>query len=204
MTKIVRAKIKYLDEISRLFNLYRIFYKEEDDPEGAYQFIKERLENDDSTIFVSINHDENLNGFVQLYPSFCSVSMIPILILYDLFIDPEMRTTGIGKNLMNKAESFAKDNGYKRLELSTAKTNFIGRSLYESLGYEVDNEFLHYSLELEVENFIDKRSQGGRYAPYCSFCGKYENEVQKLIPGPSIYICEECVDLCNNILEEET
>ena len=95
MSRIVQAKIKHLDEISRLFNLYRIFYKEENDPKGALQFIKERLENGDSTIFVSINDDESLNGFVQLYPSFCSVSMIPILILYDLFVDPERRTGGI-------------------------------------------------------------------------------------------------------------
>jgi len=148
MTKIVQAKIKHLDEISRLFNLYRIFYKEENDPEGAHQFIKERLKNSDSTIFVSINEDESLNGFVQLYPSFCSVSMIPILILYDLFVDPEKRTGGIGRDLMNKAKDYARENGFNRLELSTAKDNFIGQSLYESLGYEVDNEFLQYSLEV--------------------------------------------------------
>ncbi len=149
MSKIVLAKIEHLNEVSRLFNLYRIFYREENNLKGAHQFIKERLEKGDSTIFVSINDDASLNGFVQLYPSFCSVSMIPILILYDLFVDPEMRTGGIGRDLMNKAESFAKDNGYKRLELSTAKNNFIGTSLYESIGYEVDNEFLHYSLEID-------------------------------------------------------
>ena len=148
MPKIVRAKIKHQDEISRLFNLYRIFYKEEDNPEGTHQFIKERLENSDSTIFVSINDDESLNGFVQLYPSFCSVSMIPILILYDLFVDPEMRASGIGRDLMNKAKDYARENDFKRLELSTAKDNVIGQSLYESLGYEVDNQFLQYSLEV--------------------------------------------------------
>ena len=38
---------------------------------------------------------------------------------------------------------------------------------------------------------------------YCSFCGKGQNEVRKLIAGPSVYICDECVDLCNNIIEEE-
>ena len=148
MSKIVRANIKHQDEISRLFNLYRIFYKEEDDSKGTLQFIKERLENGDSTIFVSMNDDESLNGFVQLYPSFCSVSMIPILILYDLFVDPEKRTGGIGRDLMNKAKDYARENGFKRLELSTAKDNFIGQALYESLGYEVDNEFLQYSLEV--------------------------------------------------------
>jgi ATP-dependent Clp protease ATP-binding subunit ClpX len=38
---------------------------------------------------------------------------------------------------------------------------------------------------------------------YCSFCGKSENEVRKLIAGPSVYICDECVDLCNDIIREE-
>ena len=37
----------------------------------------------------------------------------------------------------------------------------------------------------------------------CSFCGKAQNEVKKLIAGPSVYICNECVDLCNDIIEEE-
>lgn len=38
---------------------------------------------------------------------------------------------------------------------------------------------------------------------YCSFCGKAQDEVKKLIAGPSVYICDECVELCNDILEEE-
>lgn len=151
MSKIVQAEIEHLREVSRLFNLYRIFYKEKDDLDSAKQFIKQRLENGDSTIFVSINDDASLNGFVQLYPSFCSVSMIPILILYDLFVDPDIRTKGIGRSLMNKAAQYAQENGFKRLELSTAKDNFIGQSLYESLGYEVDDEFLHYSLEMNED-----------------------------------------------------
>lgn len=38
---------------------------------------------------------------------------------------------------------------------------------------------------------------------YCSFCGKGQDEVRKLIAGPSVYICDECVELCNDILQEE-
>ena len=38
---------------------------------------------------------------------------------------------------------------------------------------------------------------------YCSFCGKNQNEVRKLIAGPSVFICDECVDLCNDIIREE-
>jgi ATP-dependent Clp protease ATP-binding subunit ClpX len=38
---------------------------------------------------------------------------------------------------------------------------------------------------------------------YCSFCGKSQHEVKKLIAGPSVFICDECVDLCNDIIKEE-
>ena len=38
---------------------------------------------------------------------------------------------------------------------------------------------------------------------FCSFCGKNQNEVRKLIAGPSVYICNECIDLCNDIIQEE-
>ena len=38
----------------------------------------------------------------------------------------------------------------------------------------------------------------------CSFCGKNQTEVKKLIAGPSVFICDECVDLCNDIIVEET
>ena len=48
----------------------------------------------------------------------------------------------------------------------------------------------------------NRGSQGGRVL-YCSFCGKSEHEVRKLIAGPSVYICDECVDLCNDIIREE-
>src|SRR3990167_8020500 len=38
---------------------------------------------------------------------------------------------------------------------------------------------------------------------HCSFCGKDKHEVKKLIAGPSVFICDECVDLCNDIIREE-
>ena len=45
--------------------------------------------------------------------------------------------------------------------------------------------------------------EGGKLL-YCSFCGKNQNEVRRLIAGPSVYICDECVDLCNDIITEES
>ncbi|MCG9705028.1 ATP-dependent protease ATP-binding subunit ClpX [Photobacterium damselae] len=50
----------------------------------------------------------------------------------------------------------------------------------------------------------DKRKESGSSKLlYCSFCGKSQHEVRKLIAGPSVYICDECVDLCNDIIREE-
>ena len=48
----------------------------------------------------------------------------------------------------------------------------------------------------------DGTNDGGKLL-FCSFCGKNQNEVRRLIAGPSVYICDECVDLCNDIISEE-
>ena len=146
---IIRASQNHLDELARLFNLYRIFYEEKSNYQKAYNFIRSRMENEESVIYVAIDEDDQLSGFVQLYPSFCSVALIPIMILYDLYVDKNHRGEGIGRALMNQASKHAKDNDFKRLELSTAITNVIGQSLYESLNYERDEDFYHYALELD-------------------------------------------------------
>ncbi|MEC9415176.1 MAG: ATP-dependent Clp protease ATP-binding subunit ClpX [Pseudomonadota bacterium] len=52
-----------------------------------------------------------------------------------------------------------------------------------------------------TDNSTDK--SGDNKLLYCSFCGKSQNEVRKLIAGPSVFICDECVDLCNDIIQEE-
>jgi ATP-dependent Clp protease ATP-binding subunit ClpX len=55
---------------------------------------------------------------------------------------------------------------------------------------------------------VDDRSGGngdgkGEKLLYCSFCGKSQHEVRKLIAGPSVFVCDECVELCNDIIREE-
>ena len=51
----------------------------------------------------------------------------------------------------------------------------------------------------------DKTTKGddGDKLLYCSFCGKSQHEVRKLIAGPSVFVCDECVELCNDIIREE-
>ncbi len=50
----------------------------------------------------------------------------------------------------------------------------------------------------------DKTPTSGEKLLYCSFCGKSQHEVRKLIAGPSVFICDECIELCNDIIREET
>ncbi|MDX5445225.1 MAG: ATP-dependent Clp protease ATP-binding subunit ClpX [Zoogloeaceae bacterium] len=49
----------------------------------------------------------------------------------------------------------------------------------------------------------DKKTTGNDKLLYCSFCGKSQHEVRKLIAGPSVFICDECIELCNDIIRDE-
>ena len=49
----------------------------------------------------------------------------------------------------------------------------------------------------------DKKGASSEKNLYCSFCGKSQHEVKKLIAGPSVFICDECIDLCNDIIRDE-
>ncbi|APW46180.1 ATP-dependent Clp protease ATP-binding subunit ClpX [Rhodoferax antarcticus] len=49
----------------------------------------------------------------------------------------------------------------------------------------------------------DKKGSSGEKTLYCSFCGKSQHEVKKLIAGPSVFVCDECIELCNEIIRDE-
>ena len=95
--EIYQATIEDLEGVSSLFNSYRIFYEQTSDLEDAKDYIKERLENEDSVIFV-VKNNQRYVGFTQLYPTFSSISMKKAWILNDLFVDPETRKTRNRRN----------------------------------------------------------------------------------------------------------
>ena len=145
--KLRKAQVFDVPAVARLFDLYRQFYDCEPDPDKAESFIRDRVQNGESIIFIATDDADRVMGFTQLYPSYCSVEAIKILILYDLYVDSEYRNHGVGEALMNKASQHAMDLGAARLDLLTAKDNFAGQHLYEKLGYRKTNEnFFAYSL----------------------------------------------------------
>jgi ribosomal protein S18 acetylase RimI-like enzyme len=131
--------------IASLFDAYRQFYRQPPDLPLAHRFIRERMERKESVIIVAEDDTGRLVGFTQLYPTFCSVRAAPTFVLYDLFVAPEARGTGAGRALMQAAEAHAATSGAARLELSTAKTNTVAQSLYESQGWTRDEVFYVYS-----------------------------------------------------------
>ena len=145
--EIYQATMEDLEEVSNLFNLYRLFYQQTSDLEGARAYIKERLENKDSVIFVVKNKQEYV-GFTQLYPTFSSISMKKAWILNDLYVEAEARKQGIGEMLLQKVKEYAIETGAKSICLSTAPDNYSAQRLYEKNGYIRDSQFYQYELSL--------------------------------------------------------
>lgn len=145
--EIYQASIEDLKGVANLFNAYRMFYGQSSDLEGAEKYIKERLENGESVIFVA-KDNEDYAGFTQLYPTFSSVSMKRAWVLNDLFVDQEARRRGIGEMLMHEARDYAIATGAKSIALETAPENAAAQRLYEKSGYIRDTEFYHYELSL--------------------------------------------------------
>ena len=146
--KILKAKKENIDQIGKLFDLYRQFYKYRTNIQASTNYISERINNNESTIFHALTENNDSVGFVQLYETFGSLHLGKIIILYDLFVTKEFRKQGIGECLMKKSQEYAKLIGAKSIELSTAKNNLTAQSLYERIGYIRDNEFYSYSYDI--------------------------------------------------------
>ena len=145
---IIPAKIEHASEVAKLFDLYRQFYDCEPDIELAEAYITQRIEHQESQIFVA-KDESTLVGFVQLYPTFCSVQATRIFVLYDLYVESTARNKGVGEQLMSEATRYAKNSGASRIDLRTAFSNHAGQHLYEKLGYQrVLEDFHTYSLLL--------------------------------------------------------
>lgn len=145
--RIVRAAAQDAERVAPLFDAYRQFYKQKSDLARARAFLSERLERDESVIFLALAGGKAV-GFVQLYPCFSSTSMKRMWILNDLFVTPEARRGGAAKALMERARQWALETKADGLWLETAVDNHPAQRLYESLGWKRDNDYFRYLMPL--------------------------------------------------------
>ncbi len=144
----MRAERNELDDLVTLFDGYRQFYGQRSDLAAARAFLRDRLERDESVIYVAYRDSREAAGFTQLYPSFSSVSLKRLWILNDLFVRSDGRRGGVGRALLERARQHAVETGAKGLVLNTAVTNKAAQTLYESCGWQRDDEFFQYHLFL--------------------------------------------------------
>lgn len=138
---IKKAQLADLPDLVPLFDGYRMFYRQTSNFVGAREFLRERIKNDESQIFM-VYIEENAVAFVQFYPLFSSVSMEPMLLLNDLYVEENYRGQGIGRALIDKGKAICRENNLKGLALQTEVDN-PAQKLYEAVGFIKDPD-LHY------------------------------------------------------------
>jgi GNAT superfamily N-acetyltransferase len=148
IVKIEQNLLHHLDQLYILFDQYRIFYKKSSDINGAKKFLQDRITKNESVIFVSINEENAMTGFTQLYPLFSSTRMKRLWLLNDLFVDSKYRGQGISVALIDKAKEHCRITNACGLMLETTKTNDIGNNLYPKTGFVLDQDHNYYSWDV--------------------------------------------------------
>ncbi|HEX3876633.1 MAG TPA: GNAT family N-acetyltransferase [Bryobacteraceae bacterium] len=131
-----------------MFDAYRQFYRAPSDLELARRFLLERFRHSESVIFIAELPGGAPAGFTQLYPSFSSLSAAQILVLNDLYVQPEARRMKVASVLMDAAIAYGRTIGAVRLTLSTEVSNIAAQALYETSGWSKQTDFLTYNLPL--------------------------------------------------------
>jgi GNAT superfamily N-acetyltransferase len=144
--EIHKAAAKDAEIIAPLFDAYRMFYNQQSDIDGALHFVKERLQQNESVIFIAFINDRAI-GFIQLFPIFTSVGMQRAWVLNDLFIHPSARGKGVGTALLETAKDFGRTGKSKWLMLQTANDNYSAQALYRKNGWKKEID-LFYRFEL--------------------------------------------------------
>ena len=137
------ARKSDLDQLSILFDAYRVFYGKESNIDISKNFLESRLSNKDSEVFIC-EFDNILIGFVQLYPLFSSTRVSKYWLLNDLFVDSKYRGKGYSKLLIDKAKELVKDSNACGMMLETEKSNKIGNNLYPKTGFEKNDSSNFY------------------------------------------------------------
>lgn len=147
--KIEQVTISDLEELAALFDGYRVFYEKRSDLERGKAFLKERIENNESVIYISRDEEGEASGFVQLYPVFSSTRLKRFWLLNDLYVDLNFRGQGFSKALIERAKELCRQTGACGMMLETAKDNHVGNKLYPATGWTLDEDHNFYTWDVK-------------------------------------------------------
>jgi ribosomal protein S18 acetylase RimI-like enzyme len=142
MITIRKATTEDIEALTDLFDLYRVWYHQPSDIAAAKKFLRQRMEKEESVIFVAVQEKE-LVGFTQLYPIFSSVSLQRSWLLNDLYVHAGTRKQGVAKQLLGAARQHGLQTEAKWLLLQTGNDNYSAQSVYEKNGWKKISDYFY-------------------------------------------------------------
>ena len=135
MITVRRATREDIEALTVLFDLYRTWYHQPSDIAAAKKFLLQRIDNNESVIFVAEQGAE-LVGFTQLYPIFSSVGLQKSWLLNDLYVHATVRKQGVAAKLLEAARAHGVQTDARWLMLQTGNDNYSAQSVYEKNGWK--------------------------------------------------------------------
>ena len=148
--RIVQADVDHLDEVTPLFIKYRETYGQLPKPEASRRFLEARLVHEQAIILIAEDDDSGKAlGFCQFIPSFSALTISASWVLKGIYVIEEARRQLVADKLINHAKNLARDAGIERMTVMTGEDNMAAQSLYRSLGFSNDHDFMYFALKLK-------------------------------------------------------
>lgn len=147
MMIIREARKDDLEQLNKIFDAYRLYYRKDSDLKASRIFLEQRMIKGDSCIFVAEHTPGELAGFTQLYPLFSSTRMRKLWLLNDLFVLEAFRGQGVAHRLIERSKQCVRESGAFGMFLETEKSNTIGNHLYPSAGMRLNTTSNYYEWE---------------------------------------------------------
>lgn len=150
---IVLAEVENLTPLSHLLNDYRVALGLPNDQPSVAHYLFERLINHESVIFLALDaktaelpaEKQQGQGFLQMYPTFSSKSLMPVWILGEVYVAPKYRRQGLAQALINQALELLRQRGDEGLVTELPADNSAARHLYERMGFQHEPATAHYA-----------------------------------------------------------
>lgn len=146
----LEIRIAGIDDLQALLPLvqaYRVFYKQQPDPDRERAFAEKHLRDLTSCIYIVEENGEAV-AFMQLFKTYSTVHLANSWILEDLFVKPELRGRGIASALLATAVEHARKDGASGMFLETAYDNETAQRVYERGGWSREARFYKYNAPL--------------------------------------------------------
>ena len=145
--RIVRAELKHLHVLAPLFDEYRRFMGHQSDPQKGIAYLRDRLARNESIAFMAfLPKQQKSSGFIQMYPSFSSLSLKKHWVVNDLYVLSEYRNNDVGTTLIKAAEDHARATMSGGLLLEIDTDNEPAQRFFEKQGFSRDSGLYDYYL----------------------------------------------------------